>query len=148
MITHAELYKKAKLKKVKCPLCKRDLHNVREGFSKNMAKALIDLHKRAGSGWYVFPAARNDPSYRKLLEQNHTKLPCFGLVVKALVNPKGIKGKGPTNKKKWRLTALGLRFVQGLTSIPRYVYIPTGTMNTARGVPFSPKVTITQALNR
>lgn len=131
----SKLYEDAKKKIIKCPTCQRDLHNVRESLNHPKRAALVYLYSRAKGNWFQFPNAEKDPTYRKVLHMNHTKLPCWGLIESERVNPK-------TNKKKWRLTPLGLLFVQGKVGVPKYVYIPTGNKNRARGKPFGPKIDI------
>lgn len=139
MRTRKQLFDAAKKHRVRCDLCKRWLRNTRTRFHAKMARALWAFYDKARVGWYVFPSATRSSFYRTLLSWNFTKLPCWGLVESEKIDP-------THNRKRWRLTKLGLRFVRGEVRIPQYVRIPTGTMNTAYGKPFGKKIALADAL--
>lgn len=95
-----------------CPLCGQHSKVYKRKLNSGMARSLILMHKRGGSGWIHIPTELPARS------REEGKLRYWGLIEESPVEREDGGRAG-----WWRVTSTGTRFVLGRSTVPKYARI-------------------------
>lgn len=99
---------------MKCPVCRRLVKQYKNTILKDQALTLAWIYKR-GTRYRKWVEVQELAGSRILRDNTHGKLVWWGLIEsKANIDPK------KKNSGIWRLTLLGVEFVEGRASVPKY----------------------------
>lgn len=98
---------------ITCPCCNQYVKVYRRKLTTMTAQALVLMYRQAGEGWVNLPALLG----RK--QADEAKARYWGLIQES----EDVRDDGSKRAGWWRLTELGVRFVQGRARVPKYALI-------------------------
>lgn len=107
---------------VECPLCSQYAKKYNRKITGAMARVLVEMYLRAGAEWVSVPQICNDLNIGSRGDQSASRR--WGLIEQR----PGVRDDGAKSAGWWRLTSLGVSFVRGDITLPKYVEVYDNTV--------------------